>query len=80
MGRIYNWEQKYMITIGNIIDLGFGLSIMLMLVFMIAEDVYGTKFRATKYIGKFFLWVCIILAVLFAFGFVAAIGLFISYH
>ena len=66
-----------MITIGNIIDLGFGLSIMLMLVFMIAEDVYGTKFRVTKYIGKFFLWVCIILAVLFAFGFVAAIGLFI---
>lgn len=66
-----------MITIGNIIDLGFGLSIMLMLVFMIAEDVYGTKFRATKYIGKFFLWVCIILAVLFTLGFIASMGLFI---
>lgn len=66
-----------MITIGNIIDLGFGLSIMLLLTFTLAEDVYDTKFKATKFLGKFFVWICAFLAILFVFGFIAAIALFI---
>lgn len=66
-----------MITIGNIIDLGFGLSIMLLLTLTLAEDVYDTKFKATKFLGKFFVWLCAFLAILFAFGFIASIVLFI---
>lgn len=66
-----------MITIGNIIDIGFGLSIMLLLTLTLAEDVYDTKFKATKFLGKFFVWLYAFLAILFAFGFIAAIALFI---
>ena len=66
-----------MVTLESIIDIGFGLSIMLLLTFTLAEDVYDTKFKATKFLGKFFVWVCAFLAILFAFGFIAAIALFI---
>ena len=66
-----------MITLGNIIDIGFGLSIMLLLTLTLAEDVYDTKFKATKFLGKFFVWLCAFLAILFAFGFIASIVLFI---
>lgn len=66
-----------MITLGNIIDIGFGLSIMLLLTLTLAEEVYDTKFKATKFLGKFFVWLCAFLAILFAFGFIAAIALFI---
>lgn len=66
-----------MITLGNIIDIGFGLSIMLLLTLTLAEEVYDTKFKATKFLGKFFVWICAFLAILFAFGFIASIVLFI---
>ena len=66
-----------MITLGNIIDIGFGLSIMLLLTLTLAEEVYDTKFKATKFLGKFFVWLCAFLAILFAFGFIASIVLFI---
>lgn len=66
-----------MITLGNIIDIGFALSIMLLLTLTLAEEVYDTKFKATKFLGKFFVWLCAFLAILFAFGFIAAIALFI---